>query len=241
MGRPGRARSFATSRWMLAAVIGAIVGASCFSTTSGALPTTSSPVLTLARTIRTTPYLGTSSSMRDGEGSAYVPNAGAHPNLGGTDSLWLAEDNGRSVWEIDPVTGVLKSSIHDATWQATRQYNAGTNSGTGPTAGPNRGVISRELGVVSSVVEQPFSGFAEAIRTIKLAANLNGISSDNKHVENPHVCARRHGAGQGRIAQVAVNQEHASTDSRDANRQSGCNRGLAFIRKRGGYSDDLVV
>ena len=138
MGRPGRARSFATSRWMLTAVIGAIVGASCFSTTSGALPTTSSPVLTLARTIRTTPYIGTSSSMRDGEGSALVPNVGAHPNLGGTDSLWLAEDNGRSVWEIDPVTGVLKSSIHDATWQATRQYNAGTNSGTGPTAGPNR-------------------------------------------------------------------------------------------------------
>src|SRR5205807_1538002 len=41
-------------------------------------------------------------------------------------------------------------------------------------AGPTRGLISRELGVVSSVVEQPFSGFAEAIRTIKLAANLNG-------------------------------------------------------------------
>ena len=138
MGRPGRARAFATSRWMLVAVIGAIVGASCFSTTSGALPTTSSPVLTLTRTIRTTPYIGTNSSMRDGEGSAFVPNTGAHPNLGGTDSLWLAEDNGRAVWEIDPATGVLKSSIHDATWQATRQYNRGTDSGTGATAGANR-------------------------------------------------------------------------------------------------------
>ena len=58
--------------------------------------------------------------MRDGEGSALVPNVGAHPNLGGTNSLWLAGDNGRSVWEIDPATGVLKSGIHDATWQATR-------------------------------------------------------------------------------------------------------------------------
>jgi polysaccharide biosynthesis transport protein len=48
--------------------------------------------------------------------------------------------------------------------------------------GPRRGLISSELGIVSSVVEQPFSGFAEAIRTIKLAADLNGISSNNKVV-----------------------------------------------------------
>jgi len=48
--------------------------------------------------------------------------------------------------------------------------------------GPRRGLISNELGVVSSVVEQPFSRFAEAIRTIKLAADLNGISSSNKVV-----------------------------------------------------------
>jgi polysaccharide biosynthesis transport protein len=48
--------------------------------------------------------------------------------------------------------------------------------------GPRRGLISSELGIVSSVVEQPFSRFAEAIRTIKLAADLNGISSNNKVV-----------------------------------------------------------
>ena len=48
--------------------------------------------------------------------------------------------------------------------------------------GPNRGLISSELGIVSSVVEQPFSHFAEAIRTIKLAADLNGISTNNKVV-----------------------------------------------------------
>jgi succinoglycan biosynthesis transport protein ExoP len=42
------------------------------------------------------------------------------------------------------------------------------------------GVIS--LGVASSVVEQPFSRFAEAIRTIKLAAELNGIVAANKVV-----------------------------------------------------------
>lgn len=58
-----------------------------------------------------------------------------------------------------------------------------TKSQRPPTiAGPRRGLISSELGVVSSVVEQPFSRFAESIRTIKLAADLNGISSDNKVV-----------------------------------------------------------
>ena len=58
-----------------------------------------------------------------------------------------------------------------------------TKSQRPPTiAGPRRGLISSELSIVSSVVEQPFSGFAEAIRTIKLAADLNGISSDNKVV-----------------------------------------------------------
>jgi len=58
-----------------------------------------------------------------------------------------------------------------------------TKSQRPPTiAGPRHGLISSKLGIVSSVVEQPFSSFAEAIRTIKLAADLNGISSDNKVV-----------------------------------------------------------
>ena len=100
-----------------------------------ALPNTTAPSLTLNRTIRTTPFVGTSSLTRDGEGSAFVPNDPAHPNIGDTDSLWLAEDNGRAVWEINPYTGALKSSIHDSTWQSTKQYNIGADTGTGPTAG----------------------------------------------------------------------------------------------------------
>ncbi len=105
---------------------------------AGALPTTSSPTLSLARTIRTTPFTGTSSSMRDGEGSAFVPNDPAHPNIGGTDSLWLTEDNGRAAWEINPYTGALKSSIQDSTWQATKQYSSSTGTGSGASAGSNR-------------------------------------------------------------------------------------------------------
>jgi polysaccharide biosynthesis transport protein len=42
--------------------------------------------------------------------------------------------------------------------------------------------ISNNLGIASSVVEQPFSAFAEAIRTIKLAADLNGTSGASKVV-----------------------------------------------------------
>ncbi|MBK5288888.1 MAG: fibronectin type III domain-containing protein [Acidimicrobiia bacterium] len=107
-------------------------------TARAAVPDTDTPVLRLARTIRTTPFTGTSSSMRDGEGSAYVPNDPAHPNIGGTGSLWLSEDNGRAVWEVDPATGALKSSIRDATWQATKQFDPNTGTGTGSAAGSNR-------------------------------------------------------------------------------------------------------
>ena len=86
-----------------------------------ALPNTSSPTLSLARTIRTTPFTGTTLSVKDGEGSAFVPNDPGHPNIGGTDSLWLIEDDGRAAWEVDPYTGILKSHIADLDWQATRQ------------------------------------------------------------------------------------------------------------------------
>ena len=103
-----------------------------------ALPNTSIPSLTLARTIRTAPFAGSSVSTHDGEGSAFVPNRSASPNIDGTDSLWLADDNGDAVWEIDPYTGRLKSSIQGATWNATKQYSSATGTGSGATAVSNR-------------------------------------------------------------------------------------------------------
>jgi polysaccharide biosynthesis transport protein len=45
---------------------------------------------------------------------------------------------------------------------------------------PRTRLISNEPGVASSVVEQPFSRFAEAIRTIKFAADLHGAATTNK-------------------------------------------------------------
>lgn len=87
------------------------------------LPNTSNPTLRFDRTIRTTPFVGTSVSMRDGEGSAYV----ARDN-----SLWLTGDNGRSTFEVNPGTGVLKREIGRAAFEAAPRF------GGGPAAGPNR-------------------------------------------------------------------------------------------------------
>ena len=52
----------------------------------------------------------------------------------------------------------------------------------GPRLPSTAGPIAKKLRIPSNVVEQPFSRFAEAIRTIKLAADLNGIAADNKVV-----------------------------------------------------------
>jgi hypothetical protein len=87
------------------------------------LPVTSSPELKLARTIRTSPFVGSSISIKDGEGSAYVPK---------DNSLWLADDNGRAVWEINATTGALKRKIDRPAFEAAPKY------GGGSLAGPNR-------------------------------------------------------------------------------------------------------
>ena len=57
--------------------------------------------------------------MRDHEGSAYVPVDG---------SLWLADDNGRKIYEVNPTTGTLKRVIDDDAFIATPRYG-GTESG----------------------------------------------------------------------------------------------------------------
>lgn len=84
---------------------------------------TTSPSLQLARTVRTSPFVNSTTSMKDAEGSAYVPR---------DNSIWLADDNGRAIYEVDPANGNLKRMIGSATFQATLKF------GGGQVAGSNR-------------------------------------------------------------------------------------------------------
>ena len=105
----------------LVAVFGLLAGAT--GTALGALPVTDTPTIQLDRTIRTTPFVNSSTSMRDGEGSAYV---------GPGDSLWLTEDHDNFAFEVDPQTGQLKRVITDTTFANAPKF------GGGPVAGMNR-------------------------------------------------------------------------------------------------------
>ena len=58
--------------------------------------------LELDGTIQTSPFTGSSVPMGDNEGSAFVPS---------DNSLWLAGDNKKEIYEVDPTTGVLKRTI----------------------------------------------------------------------------------------------------------------------------------
>ena len=88
---------------------------------SAAFPDTPYPQVVLDHTLTTSPFVGSSVSMRDNEGSAYVPNDA---------SLWLADDDGRKIYEVDPFTGALKRTIGDAVFTAAAQYGGGPLAGT---------------------------------------------------------------------------------------------------------------
>jgi len=83
----------------------------------------SAPRLQQTRTIRTTPFANRNVSMRDNEGSAYVPR---------NKSLWLADDNGRAVFEVNPLTGGLKRGI------GRQHFESARRPGGGPMAGVDR-------------------------------------------------------------------------------------------------------
>ena len=79
--------------------------------------------LELDGTIRTSPFTGSSVSMGDHEGSAFVPS---------DNSLWLADDGKKQIYEVDSATGVLKRSI------ARSAFNNALRFGGGPPAGTDR-------------------------------------------------------------------------------------------------------
>jgi DNA-binding beta-propeller fold protein YncE len=79
--------------------------------------------LELDRMIQTSPFKGASVAMGDNEGSAFVAS---------DNSLWLADDGKKRIYEVDPTTGVLKRTI------ARSVFNDAPKFGGGPPAGSER-------------------------------------------------------------------------------------------------------
>jgi len=82
------------------------------------------PSLSLNRTIRTTPFAGSSVSMKDHEGSTYVPE---------DNSLWVADDNANVIYEVNATTGAWKRTIPRANFNSAPKFGGGPNAGTART------------------------------------------------------------------------------------------------------------
>src|SRR4051812_33166086 len=107
----GRQRRFLGALGAIVAVVATAVGG--LSGTAGALNTTNQPTLTLNRLVRTAPFVGSSTSVRDNEDLAYVPS---------DDSMWMADDNGNAVYEFNRTTGALKRTISQSTFANSHQF-----------------------------------------------------------------------------------------------------------------------
>src|SRR6478672_7104080 len=83
------------------------------------------PQLTFSRTITSHPFAGASANASDIEGLGYVP---------ADNSMWVADDNRDTVWEINPTTGAFKSQLRGSSSGAT-DFTAATQVGTGKTCG----------------------------------------------------------------------------------------------------------
>jgi len=106
------------TKWRRAALIAVAV-------TSFLLPADAAfaATLELNGTIRTSPFTGSSVSMGDNEGSAFVPS---------DNSLWLADDGKKKIYEVDAATGALERTI------ARSAFNNAPMFGGGPAAGTDR-------------------------------------------------------------------------------------------------------
>jgi PKD repeat protein len=129
-----------------------------------ALPVTSNPQLQLVRTIQTEPFVGSAISMKDSEGSAYVGGA--------DDSLWLAGDNDRAIYEVNPTTGAFKRKIDRVPFEAATPLG---NPG-GPQAGPNRSADFESM-AFDGIYLYVFSGVccdSTVLPTVFRLAKVNG-------------------------------------------------------------------
>ncbi len=118
---------------------------------AGALPTTDSPQLSLDRLITTSPFVGSAVTVRDNEGSAYVP---------ADDSLWIVDDNGDAAHEINRSTGALKRTVAQAAFANAPRFGDGT------AAGPERNEDLESLAYDANAdALYAFSGSTSAVPT----------------------------------------------------------------------------
>ena len=113
------------ARWLLGVLVGIgvwsiVVTPAIEGGVAQALPNTSDPQLTLNRLIRTSPFQGSATSLRDNEGSAYVPS---------DNTLWLASDNDNALFEVDRTTGALRRRIGQAAFMNARRFGGGPRAG----------------------------------------------------------------------------------------------------------------
>ena len=101
---------------LLALVVGFVSAAPVLPTSAH----TSSPSLRLDRRIKTRPFVRSNVWIRDNEGSAYVRK---------DRSLWLADDNGRALYEVNPNTGALKRVIRRAALESAPRFGGGRAAG----------------------------------------------------------------------------------------------------------------
>jgi PKD repeat protein len=111
----------------VAAVAGAMLVA--MGGTAQALSNPAFPQLTFDHTITSRPFTGAPGNAIDIEGLGYVP---------ADNSMWVADDNGDRVWEIDPTTGAYKSQLRGGNPSknaANIDFTTATNVTTGLTCG----------------------------------------------------------------------------------------------------------
>jgi hypothetical protein len=111
-----------------AAMAAVALGATMLAATTGtaqALSNPAHPALTFDHVITSHPFTGAPGNAIDIEGLGYVP---------ADNSMWVADDNGDRVWEIDPGTGAYKSQLrggNPATNAANIDFTTATNVSSG--------------------------------------------------------------------------------------------------------------
>ncbi len=120
---PTRPHGASLVRRLAITVVGALV-ASLAGVLVGVPAASATPWLTFVRNIQTRPFVGTSTSMGDNEGLAYIAT---------NDTLWAVDDSPGRLYAVNRTSGALGQVISNAQFQGATRFG-----GTGEAAGPNR-------------------------------------------------------------------------------------------------------